>query len=141
MSAGADDDLVMAGGMRLPAGALSWHFSRAGGPGGQHVNTSDSRVELTADLGALEGPPPTLERVRAALGSELRVVAASERSQLQNRLAARRRLALRIESAARPRRHRRATLPPRSAVEARLRAKRATAQRKADRNTATRPDD
>jgi ribosome-associated protein len=136
VSGGVDGDLVTAAGLRLPAAALSWRFSRSAGPGGQHVNTSDSRAELIADLLRLEGPPATVERVRGALGDELRTVASSDRSQLQNRLAARRRLAARLDAAARPRRRRRATFPPRSAVEARLRAKRATAERKASRGGA-----
>jgi ribosome-associated protein len=133
-AAGAEDDLVTPAGLRLPAAALAWRFSRSTGPGGQHVNTADTRVELTVDLTRLDGPPDAVERVRAAAGDELRIVASTERSQLQNRMAARRRLAERLDAAARPRRRRRATLPPRSAVEARLRDKRATARRKAQRS-------
>jgi ribosome-associated protein len=130
-----DGDVVSDSGLRLPAAGLSWRFSRSAGPGGQHVNTADTRVELLADLARLEGPPDTVQRVHAILGTELRIVASSERSQLQNRLEARRRLAARLDSAARPRRRRRVTVPPRSAVEARLRDKRATSARKASRSS------
>jgi ribosome-associated protein len=137
----ADGDLVSASGLRLPAAALSWRFSRAAGPGGQHVNTADTRVELLADLSRLEGPPGGVERARNVLGDELRVVASSERSQLQNRLEARRRLAHRLDAAARPRRTRRRTVPPKGAVEARLRDKRAVAERKSSRNEARRPEE
>ncbi|HMD44993.1 MAG TPA: peptide chain release factor-like protein [Acidimicrobiales bacterium] len=132
-----DGDVVTEGGLRLPAAAVHWRFSRAGGPGGQHVNTSDTRVELVADLTMLRGPARTVERVRATLGDEVRVVAAAERSQRQNRLAARRRLAARLQGAAAVPRSRRATAPSRGAIEARLRHKRETAHRKAGRR---RPD-
>jgi len=131
--AGPDADLVTPAGLRLPARALTWRFSRSAGPGGQHVNTSDTRVELIADLAALEGPPEAVERVRAALGDEARTLASAERSQLQNRLAARRRLAERLDAAARPLRRRRRTTPSKGAVEARLRDKHALAERKAAR--------
>ncbi len=129
---GTDADLVTVSGLRLPAGALSWRFSRSSGPGGQHVNTSDSRVELLADLSRLEGPETVVERVRAALGSP-RVVSAGERSQLQNRLAARRRLAERIERAASVPARRRPTRPTRSSVERRLEDKHRLTERKAAR--------
>ncbi|HTW97554.1 MAG TPA: peptide chain release factor-like protein [Acidimicrobiales bacterium] len=136
-----DGDLVSGGGLHLPAAALTWRFSRSAGPGGQHVNTSDTRVELLANLVRLEGPVESVGRVHEHLGAELRIVASSERSQLQNRLEARRRLAARLDAAARPRTQRRATAPPRSAVEARLREKHATAQRKAGRGQPELPDE
>jgi ribosome-associated protein len=128
-----DGDLVTPGGLRVPAAALEWRFSRSGGPGGQHVNTADTRVELICDLRALAGPPGRVERARARLGGKVRVVAATERSQLQNRRAARQRLAERLDDAARSVPLRRPTRPSRGAVEARLEAKRHVAQRKAGR--------
>jgi ribosome-associated protein len=133
MTGETDGDLVTPGGFRVPASALTWRFSRSGGPGGQHVNTSDSRVELLCDLRALRGPVAAVSRVRAAFGEEIRVVAAAERSQLQNRRAARRRLAVRLDVAGRAPRRRRPTNPSRGAVETRLQEKREIAQRKARR--------
>jgi len=133
MPADPDDDLATKGGLRLPAAALQWRFSRSGGPGGQHVNTSDTRVELVADLTQLEGRPSAVERVRKKLGEHARVVSASERSQHQNRLSARRRLAGRLDAAAARPKPRRPTSPSRGAVEARLREKREAKERKARR--------
>ncbi|MBI2708851.1 MAG: aminoacyl-tRNA hydrolase [Actinobacteria bacterium] len=122
------------GGLRVPTGALAWRFSRASGPGGQSVNTADSRAELRADLGALEARHPAVAaRVRERLGDEVRVVASTERSQLLNRAEARRRLAERLDAAARPEPRRRRTRVPRRAKEARLEDKRRRAERKAGR--------
>jgi ribosome-associated protein len=125
--------LVTPGGVRVPAGALRWQFSRSGGPGGQHVNTADTRVEVICDLTMLHGPLARVHRVRERLGDELRIVSSDSRSQLQNRRAACERLLQRIDAASMPARTRRATRPSRSAVEARLSDKRARARRKAER--------
>lgn len=127
------EGLVTKSGIIVPPAALSWRFSRSSGPGGQHVNTSDSRVELICRLDELGGPAALLERVRERLGSEVRVVAASERSQLANRREATRRLLSRLDNAGRTERPRRATRPSRGAVEARLEDKRRQARRKAER--------
>jgi ribosome-associated protein len=135
-----DEALEIAGGLVLPAAALAWRFSRAGGPGGQGVNTTDSRVELLADLTALVGPEAAVSRVRAKLGDQVRVVAAAERSQLRNREAALRRLASRIETAARPRRPRTPTEPTAASERRRLEAKRRRAAVKAARRDPP-PDD
>ncbi len=124
------DGLVTASGLRLPARALAWRFSRSSGPGGQHVNTADTRVELLCDLRELEGPPEAVARVRERLGDEVRIVAASERSQRANRAEAARRLAVRLEAASRRPATRRPTRPGRSAVEARLEDKRRQSARK-----------
>jgi ribosome-associated protein len=129
----ADEALVTPGGIRVAPAALSWRFSRAGGPGGQHVNTSDTRVELIVELERAELAPELAARLIDRLGSSVRVVAANSRSQLQNRLEARRRLAVRLDAAARPPRTRRATRPSRSAREGRLADKRRTSERKTQR--------
>jgi ribosome-associated protein len=89
----------------VPDTALSWRFSRASGPGGQGVNTTDSRVELSLDVSTL--PEAVRERVRARLanrlvGDVLTIVAAEHRSQLRNRDAARRRLAALLTGALAP---------------------------------------
>ena len=91
------DDLVTPGGIVIPAEAMTWRFSRGTGPGGQGVNTADSRVELVADLTALRASRAVADRVREALGDSVRIVARAERSQLRNRQAALRRLAERVD--------------------------------------------
>src|SRR5438034_11479763 len=101
-----DGGLETPGGIVIPARSLTWRFSRGTGPGGRGVNTTDSRVELVADLTGLVAPPDVAERVRAALGDSVRIVASAERSQLRNREAALRRLADRVDRAARRRRPR-----------------------------------
>lgn len=128
-----DGDLVTPGGILIPRSALAWTFSRSGGPGGQGVNTTDSRVELVADLSVLEGSEDALERVRTALGSSVRIVASERRSQLRNREDALERLVERVDAAARPRAPRTPTRPRRSAVRKRVEEKRRRGQVKQDR--------
>lgn len=125
--------MVTPGGIVIPAGAMTWRFSRGTGPGGQGVNTTDSRVELVVDLTALMTTNEIAERVRGALGETLRIVAGTERSQLRNREAALRRLAERLDAAARPRRPRTPTRRTRSSVRRRLEAKRRRSHLKANR--------
>jgi len=116
------------GSVVLPDTELQWRFSRSSGPGGQHVNTSDSQVELRYDLAASAALPPVwkeraLERLAGRLteGGELVVRASEHRSQWRNREAAAVRLsALLSEAVAPPPRSRRATRPSRGAVERRL---------------------
>ncbi len=117
--------------LTIPAAELQWRFSRSSGPGGQGVNTTDSRVELTWDLGASAVLSPSmLERLQGALSGRLVddavVVAASEyRSQLRNREAARMRLAALLRGAlAPPPAARRATRPSAGARRRRLEDKR-----------------
>jgi ribosome-associated protein len=121
----------------IPRTELSWRFSRAGGPGGQSVNTADSRVELRFDLaGTAALPEPLKERALARLAGrlvdgELVVTAAEHRSQLQNRRAAEARLVATLAAAlAPPARTRRATRPSKAAVQRRLDTKRHRAQTK-----------
>jgi ribosome-associated protein len=124
----------------IPAGELRERFSRSSGPGGQSVNTADSRVELSFDV--LRSPAlPERERSRALerLASRLTdgvvtVAAENERSQLMNREAARARLAsLLREAVAAPPPPRVATRPTRRARERRLETKRRRAQVKRNR--------
>jgi len=122
----------------IPLSELRFRFSRSGGPGGQHVNTSSTRVELVFDL--LGSPSLTdAERSRAVrrLGSRLeadgtvRVIAQDERSQLRNRELATRRLEELLRDALRPPPPpRRATKPTRSSQEQRLDSKRRAGTRK-----------
>jgi ribosome-associated protein len=115
----------------IPRAELSWRFSRAGGPGGQSVNTADSRVELRFDLaGTAALPEPLKQRALARLAGrlvdgEIVVTAAEHRSQLQNRRAAEARLVATLCAAiAPPARTRRATRPSQGAVQRRLDTKR-----------------
>jgi ribosome-associated protein len=113
---------------------FQWRFSRASGPGGQGVNTTDSRVQLSYALGLL--PEPYRARARAELAERLvddvvTVTAAERRSQFQNRAAATERLVELLRAAtAPPAAPRRRTRPTRSAVERRLTDKRQRAQLK-----------
>lgn len=120
------------GSVAVPDAELVWRFSRSSGPGGQHVNTSDTQVELRYDLAASAALPPVWkERALARLAGRLvdgrlLVVRASEhRSQWRNReLAAARLAALLAEATAPPPKARRATRAPRAVAERRLESKR-----------------
>jgi ribosome-associated protein len=137
------DDLRVNSWLVIPAGELRERFSRSSGPGGQSVNTTDSRVELSFDV-ARSPSLPARERSRALnrLASRLAdgvvtVTAETERSQLMNREAARARLAALLrEAIAPPPPPRVATKPTRGARERRLADKRRRAQTKRNR----RPD-
>ena len=131
-------------GLTIPAGELLERFSRSSGPGGQGVNTTDSRVELSWDLAqsaALTEP----QRERALTGLAARLVdgtitlsASEQRSQRQNRSAARERLVhLLTEALAPPAPPRRATKPSRGARQRRLDAKKQRSQIKAGRAAVT----
>lgn len=117
--------LVVRPGLVVPDAELSWRFSRSSGPGGQGVNTTDSRVELTVDLARVL-PEHLLQRATARLGTTSPTVTASEhRSQLQNREAAAQRMAQLIrEAVAPPPAPRRPTKPTRGSKERRLQVKR-----------------
>jgi ribosome-associated protein len=109
---------------------LGWRFSRSSGPGGQNVNSTDTRVELIFDLAASAALPAVLKaralnRLAPRLVDGALVIVASEhRSQWQNRVAAQRRLVgLLQEAIAPPAPPRRRTKPTRGSVERRLAAK------------------
>jgi ribosome-associated protein len=133
-------DLVVGEGFVIAESELSERFSRSSGPGGQGVNTADSRVELSFDVA---GSPSVPDHLRARLLTRLEgrlvdgviTIAASEhRAQLANRRAARERLAaLLAEAAAPPPRPRRATRPSRGATERRLAEKRRRGETKRGR--------
>ena len=121
----------------VPEGDLKWRFSRSSGPGGQSVNTADSRVELSLDLTTTTALGPiqrsrAMERLAGRIVDGVITVTASEhRSQLRNREAARERLArVLAEAVAPPPPKRRPTKPSRRAVERRLEAKRLRARTK-----------
>jgi ribosome-associated protein len=104
----SEGDLAVGGGVELPERELRWRFSRASGPGGQGVNTTDSRVELSFDLaGSPSVPEPLRDRAMGRLAGRLvdgvlTIVASEHRSQLRNRDAARDRLASVLGSAFAP---------------------------------------
>jgi ribosome-associated protein len=115
----------------IPPDELSWRFSRSAGPGGQSVNTTDSRVQVSYDLARSEALGPVLrERALRSLAGRLvngviTVSASEHRSQLRNREAAASRLAALLTAAtAPPPAARRPTKPSRAAAERRLAAKR-----------------
>jgi ribosome-associated protein len=118
---------VVVRGTVIPAEELTWRFSRSPGPGGQSVNTTESRVELSYNLASSDALPATLkERAMQALagrihGGVITVTASENRSQLRNREAAAARLAaLLTDATAPPPKARRPTRPSRAARERRL---------------------
>jgi ribosome-associated protein len=123
----------------VPDAELSWLFSRSSRTGGQGVNTTDSRVELTVDLARVL-PPHLLARAEERLGiSTVTVTASEHRSQLQNREAAAQRLAQLVrEAIAPPPAPRRPTKPTRGSKERRLEVKRQRSDLKRSRRS--RPD-
>ncbi|WP_034620946.1 alternative ribosome rescue aminoacyl-tRNA hydrolase ArfB [Cellulomonas sp. URHE0023] len=135
--------LELRGGVVVPDDALAWRFSRSGGPGGQSVNTTDSRVELSVDLARIPWSSSTqqdrvLERLRPRLRDGVLTVTASEyRSQLRNREAALVRVgALLDEALAPPGPVRRATRPSKASRARRTQAER---QRRATKQLRQRP--
>lgn len=117
-------------GLTIPESELSWRFSRSSGPGGQGVNTADSRVELAWDAaGSAVLSPRQRERLLERLSSRLvegvlTITASEHRAQLQNRNAARDRLAAVVADALQPPPpSRRPTRPSRGAKERRMEAK------------------
>jgi ribosome-associated protein len=128
----------------VPERELRWRFSRSPGPGGQSVNTADSRVELSLDITTTSALDPglrarALERLdRRLVDGVLTVVASEHRSQLRNREAARERMAQILrEAIAPPPRPRRPTTATRTSVERRLAEKKRRSRIKRLR----RPDD
>lgn len=121
----------------VPERELRWRFSRSSGPGGQSVNTADSRVELSLDLGTTTALGP-IQRARAMhrlagrlVDGVLTVSASEHRSQLRNREAALERMAAALAKAvAPPPPRRRPTRPSKAAVERRLADKRRRAKTK-----------
>ncbi|MEU2247472.1 alternative ribosome rescue aminoacyl-tRNA hydrolase ArfB [Streptomyces sp. NPDC019224] len=131
---------VIRGSVSLPEAELMWRFSRSSGPGGQHVNTSDSQVELRFDLAATEALPEVwkeraLERLAGRLTDGVIAVRSSEhRSQWRNRETAAVRLAaLLAEASAPPPRPRVKRKVPRGINERRLREKKQRGETKRGR--------
>jgi ribosome-associated protein len=141
-----DGALVVDSTITIPRSELSFRASRAGGPGGQHVNTSSTRVELLWNLERSRSvSAEQRDRLRDKLAARLdadgnvRVVASANRSQLRNREDAEVRLATLIRRALVVPKARKKTRPSRGAVEKRLRTKKEISRKKQDRRF--RPDD
>jgi ribosome-associated protein len=113
----------------IPRSEIDLRFSRSSGPGGQHAQKSDTRVEATFDVEASAALSDAQKRrVIAKTGPVLRAVAQDERSQWRNRELATERLVEALREALRVPRRRKPTKPSKAAVERRLEAKRRRAQ-------------
>ena len=141
VASGSDSDaLEVRGGLVIPRAELVVRATRASGPGGQHVNTSSTRIEL---LWNVKGSSVLTEEERALLVSRLgrridsegwlRIVASASRSQLRNRRQAEEQLVVTVRKALHVAAKRRATRPTRASREERLRTKRMQSRKKADR--------
>lgn len=134
------DDLIIDDRHHIPGHLLSEEAMRAGGPGGQHQNTTDSAIRLRFDMASCDTlHPAVLRRLASAFPSqvtdagELLVVARNDRSQLRNREAARARLAEMIRAHLRPPAPRRPTRPTKASKQRRLDAKKQRGKVKAMR--------
>jgi ribosome-associated protein len=148
MAGAAPGDLQLSPRLVIPAAELRWRFSRSSGPGGQNVNTTDSRVELLFDLAVTPSLPlplrsRALRRLEAQLVEGCVVIAASEhRSQWQNRVAAQRRLQELLQEAIKPPPPpRRPTKPTRGSVQRRLAAKKLRSAVKQQRRRRIQPSE
>lgn len=127
------------GGLTVPAGELVEQFSHGSGPGGQSVNTTDSRVQLSFDIATTTALNDTQrDRALANLGTRLSgtvltITASEHRSQHRNRVAARQRLAAVLREALAPPVRRRPTRPTRGSQRRRLEGKRLRSQVKRNR--------
>jgi ribosome-associated protein len=143
-----DSTLVITPNLRVPVSELDYRASRSGGPGGQHVNTSSTRVEVTWDVSSSPSLNPEqrgllLERLASRLDSSgrLRLVSSGTRSQLRNKEEVTERLRSIVADALVVRKKRKATKPSRSAKAARLDAKRRRAATKRQRKAPADADD
>lgn len=115
----------------LPLAEIELRFSRSSGPGGQHANTAETRVEAILDVEASTALTDVQKRrVVAKAGSTLRAVAQDERSQLRNRELAVERLAEQLRAALKVQRRRVATKPTKASRERRLASKRRRSETK-----------
>ena len=128
------EDLVVDGRVRIRGHDQVERFTTSGGPGGQHANRSQTRVELSVDLRTCSGLRDTdRARLLSRFGDRVVVVAGEERSQTRNRQLARRRLAALLRNALAGRRTRRATRPSAASHAPRRDAQRRRSQQKRDR--------
>lgn len=132
--------MITVRGYLIPDADLTWRFSRSSGPGGQGVNTTDTRVQLTFDLAGSEAfPDEVKQRMLARLGDRVVITASEHRSQLRNRRAAEERLVEVLEQAmASPPPPRVPTKPSRRSQQRRIEQKKRRGETKRLRG---RPDD
>ena len=129
-----DRVLVVSRTCRIPLEELEWRFTGSGGPGGQHANTANTRVELRFDVaGSPALGPRQRARLLERLGPTVRVVASDERSQSRNRALALERLRERLADALHIEAPRHKTRPTRAAKQRRLDEKRHRSGIKRDR--------
>ncbi|HEY6151926.1 MAG TPA: alternative ribosome rescue aminoacyl-tRNA hydrolase ArfB [Gaiellaceae bacterium] len=120
----------------LPRSEIDFRYSRSSGPGGQHAQKSDTRVEASFDVeSSLALSETQKRRVVAKAGPVLRAIAQDERSQWRNRELATERLVEQLREALRVPRRRRPTKPTKASVERRLDQKRRRSERKRQRRT------
>ena len=132
----ADDPIPVTRSLSIPRDEIELRFSRSSGPGGQHAQKSDTRVEAVFDVEASSALSEAQKRrVVAKAGPVLRAVAQDERSQWRNRELATERLVAELREALRVPRKRRPTKPSKAAVERRLDPKRRRSQVKRQRRT------
>jgi ribosome-associated protein len=117
----------------IDADELEWRFTASGGPGGQHANTANTKVEVRFDVESSPSLGPRQRATRERLGPVVRVVASDRRSQAQNRELALGRLKSKLAAALHVDPARRPSKPSKSAVEKRLQDKRRQSERKARR--------
>jgi ribosome-associated protein len=134
----ADDPIQVTRSVSIPRSEIDFRFSRSSGPGGQHAQKSDTRVEASFDVEASSSLSEAQKRrVVAKAGPVLRAVAQDERSQWRNRELATERLVETLREALRVPRHRRPTKPTKASRERRLDRKR----RRSDTKRLRRPPD
>ncbi|CAN5912155.1 alternative ribosome rescue aminoacyl-tRNA hydrolase ArfB [soil metagenome] len=138
-----EDDLMLGDSRSIPRAELTYRASRAGGAGGQHVNTSSTRIELLWNVRTTvalddETRRRVLEKLASRIDGEgcIRIVSSARRSQLQNREAAEQRLIELVRQALVVQKRRRPTKPSRGAKEARLSEK----KKRGDTKRQRRPD-
>lgn len=125
------DRLIVNRSCAIPLSELAFRFTRSGGPGGQHANTSDTRVEVAFDVAASSSlGPRQRERLLERLGPVVVAAASDERSQSRNRSLALERLAAKLAEALRVVPARRATQPSRAAKRRRVETKRQQSEKK-----------
>ena len=134
--------LRVTGTCAIPLEELEWRFSGSGGPGGQHANTSNTRVEVRFDVaGSPSLSPAQRARLLDRVGPLARVVSADTRSQARNRELALSRLRERLADALRTPRTRRATAPSVAGRRRRVEAKRRRGDLKRQRRMRPGPED